>query len=132
MYYVRTGEGAYCTFPTSPSVVVALEQRTYTDHVSITGEWEGPEAVEECSNIASTSPHEPTPPPTDESDDEEASEANIDSDSDDATSEDEFVVDESKTPAKNLDQVCSLTGLREPLSYWFTEVSEKAYSPTFS
>ena len=111
--------------------MVALEQRTYTDHVYITGEWEGPEAVEECGNIASTSPHEPTPPPTDESDDEDASEAIIDSDSDDAASEDEFV-DESETPAKNLDQVCSLTGLREPLSYWFTEVSEKAYSPTFS
>lgn len=76
-----------------------------TDHVSVTVEWEGADAVEECSDTAPTPPREPTPPPTDESDDEDVSEAKIDSDSDEAASEDEYVVDENKTSAKTSDKV---------------------------
>lgn len=85
--------------------MVVLKQRTCTDYIYVTVEWEGPDAVEESSNIAPTPPREPTPPPMDESDDEDVSEAKIDSDSDEAASEDEYVVNENETSAKTSDKV---------------------------
>lgn len=61
-------------------------------------DWEGPDAVEEFSNVGPAAAREPTPQPS-ESEPEEPSEADIGLESDGAGTEDEYVADKAKPSA---------------------------------
>jgi len=64
-------------------------------------DWEGPDAVEECSDVERAPAHEPTPQNSEDSAGEEP-EAKVESESDDEGTEDEYVAETDKLKGKGI------------------------------
>lgn len=68
----------------------------------ITVDWEGPDAMDEYSDVEPTPAHEPTPQPSEESSGEEPPEPKVESDTDEGGTEDEYVAEKDKPKGKGV------------------------------